>query len=162
MADKDNDYSSDSSEPPAAKAEPPSTKGILQRLLELIPLGRMPDSKEALEHEIQELLEEGEEQGLISSLEERMITSIFDFRETRAAEIIMQELGLPRRAFGYLHSHGNLDVSHVASFAALVNRFSDEHDKAAVVHCARVMYRLYGDVFRGLPSARVGESRAAA
>ena len=81
---------------------------------------------------------------------------------TRAAEIIMQELGLPRRAFGYLHSHGNLDVSHVASFAALVNRFSDEHDKAAVVHCARVMYRLYGDVFRGLPSARVGESRAAA
>lgn len=48
----------------------------------------MPDSKEALESEIQELLEEGEEQGLISSLEEKMISSIFDFRETLAVEIM--------------------------------------------------------------------------
>ncbi|MEE4243001.1 MAG: hemolysin family protein [Desulfopila sp.] len=68
--------------------EPPSRKGIIKRLLELIPYGRSPDTKEALEHEIQELLEGGEEQGLISSLEEQMISSIFDFRETRAAEIM--------------------------------------------------------------------------
>ena len=81
---------------------------------------------------------------------------------TRAAEIIMRDLGLPPSALSYLLSHGKLDQGHIEGFAALVNRFSDEHDKAAVVHCARVMYRLYGDVFRGLPSARVGESRAAA
>jgi len=49
---------------------------------------RPPETTEALEHEIQELLEEGEEQGLISSLEEQMITSIFDFRDTLAAEIM--------------------------------------------------------------------------
>lgn len=69
-------------------AEPPSRKGLIKRLLELIPYGRSPDTKEALEHEIQELLEGGEEQGLISALEEQMISSIFDFRETRAAEIM--------------------------------------------------------------------------
>lgn len=49
---------------------------------------RRPGTKEDLEHEIQELLEEGEEHGLISSLEEKMISSILDFRETRANEIM--------------------------------------------------------------------------
>jgi len=47
-----------------------------------------PDTTEALELEIQELLEEGEEQGLISVHEEQLINSIFDFRETIASEIM--------------------------------------------------------------------------
>lgn len=61
---------------------------ILKRLFSILRIGRVPDTTEALEHEIQELLEEGEEQGLITSLEERMINSIFDFRDTVAAEIM--------------------------------------------------------------------------
>lgn len=73
-----------STDPP----EPPSRKGLLQRILEYGRWGRSPDTKEALELEIQELLEEGEEQGLIGSLEEKMISSIFEFRETRAVEIM--------------------------------------------------------------------------
>jgi CBS domain containing-hemolysin-like protein len=76
----------DKSELPAS---PDADKGsLLKRLRELIPFGRPPDTTEALEHEIQELLEEGEEQGLISSMEEQMISSIFDFRDTLAAEIM--------------------------------------------------------------------------
>jgi pyrroloquinoline quinone (PQQ) biosynthesis protein C len=78
---------------------------------------------------------------------------------TQAAEIIMRELALPRRAFRYLLSHGNLDVGHVESFAALVNRFDDDGDKEAVLHCARAMYRLYGDVFRALPRAASAEGQ---
>ena len=75
------------------KSDIPSPAGgdkssLLKRLRELIPFGRSPDTTEALEHEIQELLEEGEEQGLISSMEEKMISSIFDFRDTLAAEIM--------------------------------------------------------------------------
>jgi pyrroloquinoline quinone (PQQ) biosynthesis protein C len=76
---------------------------------------------------------------------------------TQAAEIIMRELHLPRRAFTYLLSHGSLDQTHIAGLEALVNRFDDERDRAAVEHCARVMYRLYGDVFRSLPSVRSHE-----
>lgn len=72
----------------AESSEPPSKKGIVKRFLEILSFGRTPDTKEALEHEIQELLEEGEEQGLISSMEEQMISSILDFRETLAAEIM--------------------------------------------------------------------------
>ncbi len=77
-----------SQEQPTEPAEPPSKKGVLRRLFDIITFGRTPDTKEALEHEIQELLEEGEEQGLISSLEEKMISSILDFRETLAVEIM--------------------------------------------------------------------------
>jgi len=62
-------------------------RGLFKKLWAFFNFGR-PGTKEDLEHEIQELLEEGEEQGLISSLEEKMISSIFDFRETRAAEIM--------------------------------------------------------------------------
>ncbi len=63
-------------------------KGIVKKLIELLRFGKAPDTTEELENEIQELLEEGEEQGLISSLEEKMINSIFDFRDTKAAEIM--------------------------------------------------------------------------
>jgi len=63
-------------------------KGFLRRLLALVHSWRAPDTTEALENEIQDLLEEGEEQGLISSLEEKMIKSIFDFRDTTAMEIM--------------------------------------------------------------------------
>lgn len=51
-------------------------------------LHRGPDTTEELEQEIQDLLEEGEIQGLISSLEEKLISRIFDFRETVASEIM--------------------------------------------------------------------------
>lgn len=81
MMEKDIENSSEPS-------EPPSKKSVIKRFFDLIPFGRTPDTKEALEHEIQELLEEGEEHGLITSMEEKMITSIFDFRDTLAAEIM--------------------------------------------------------------------------
>jgi len=71
----------------AAQQDAAERKGILKRLLALISFGR-PETTADLEQEIQDLLEEGEEQGLITSMEEKMINSIFDFRETVAAEIM--------------------------------------------------------------------------
>ncbi len=67
---------------------PGEGRGLWQRLRSLLRLRAAPDTTEELEHEIQELLEEGEEQGLISRHEERLINSIFDFRETVASEIM--------------------------------------------------------------------------
>jgi hemolysin (HlyC) family protein len=63
-------------------------KTFLSRLVALLPFGRAPETTEDLEQEIQELLEEGEEQGLISELEERMINSIFDFHDTLVGEVM--------------------------------------------------------------------------
>jgi len=70
---------------------------------------------------------------------------------TQAAERIEASLGLPKQAFSYLTSHGSLDVSHVDFYEKLMNQLDDAADKAAVTHCAGVMYKLYGDIFRSLP-----------
>ena len=54
-------------------------------------------------------------------------------------------------AFSYLRSHGTLDLEHTAHFERLMDRIEDAPDQAAIVHAARAFFRLYGDVFRGLP-----------
>lgn len=69
---------------------------------------------------------------------------------TRAAEHIERQLGLPRSAFSYLRSHGDLDQEHTAFFARLMDRIDDPSDQQAIVHAARMFYRLYGDIFRAL------------
>ena len=68
-----------------------------------------------------------------------------------AADKIQKALGLPDRAFTYLRSHGTLDQKHVAHFAVLMDQVDDGADQEAIVHAARAFFRLYGDVFRGLP-----------
>lgn len=68
-----------------------------------------------------------------------------------AADRIQQNLALPDAAFSYLRSHGTLDLEHTAHFELLMNRIEDPRDQAAIVHGARAFFRLYGDVFRGLP-----------
>ena len=79
--EKDQDSSSDLS-------DPQPSKNILIRLLDMLGLSRSPDTTEDLEMEIQELLEEGEEQGLITHQEGQMISSIFEFRDTLIHEIM--------------------------------------------------------------------------
>ena len=79
--EKNQDSSSDPSD-----SQP--SKNILTRFLEILGLGRSPDTTEDLEMEIQELLEDGEEQGLITHQEGQMISSIFEFRDTLIHEIM--------------------------------------------------------------------------
>ncbi len=70
---------------------------------------------------------------------------------THAADAILGSLNLPKTAFSYLSSHGELDISHMHFFESLMNRLEDDEDQQAVIHMARMMFRLYGDVFRSLP-----------
>lgn len=79
--EKDQDSSSD-----LPDSQP--SKNIFIRLLDILGLSRSPDTTEDLEMEIQELLEEGEEQGLITRQEGQMINSIFEFRDTLIHEIM--------------------------------------------------------------------------
>ncbi len=81
---------------------------------------------------------------------------------TRAAETIESSLGLPRNAFSYLRSHGDLDIEHIGVLERLMNQLDDRDDQAAVVHAARRFYRLYADVFRSLRGAAVDDVREAA
>ena len=70
-----------------------------------------------------------------------------------AADRIQQTLGLPVSAFTYLRSHGELDKTHVNDLAAILERFTDAEDRQAVIRCARGIYWLYGNVFRGLDAS---------
>lgn len=69
---------------------------------------------------------------------------------SNAAGAIQDSLGLPKTAFRYLTSHGSLDQEHIRFFQSLVDRFEDPADVAALIHCAKMVYRLYGDVFRSI------------
>jgi pyrroloquinoline quinone (PQQ) biosynthesis protein C len=70
---------------------------------------------------------------------------------TGAAGAIKDSLQLPQQAFSYLTSHGELDISHMDFYQSLVDRLQGEEDLQAVIHCANVFYKLYGDIFRALP-----------
>jgi len=77
-----------------------------------------------------------------------------------AADAIQGCLELPDEAFTYLRSHGALDQEHIGFYETLMNRLQEPGDREAVLDTARVMYRLYSEVFRGLPSARLNREAA--
>ena len=54
------------------------------------------------------------------------------------------------RGFSYLTSHGSLDQEHVAFFERLVNVIDKTAHQRAIVDTARIMYRLFGNVFQAL------------
>lgn len=67
-----------------------------------------------------------------------------------AADAIAASTGLPPQAFSYLRSHGALDVEHVQFFEDLMNRIDAPEDQQQILHCARIFYHLYADVFRSV------------
>ena len=81
---------------------------------------------------------------------------------TQAAGSLKEGLGLPPQAFSYLTSHGSLDLEHMKFFEQLVNRIDNDADRTAVLHTAKVIYRLYADMFRSLPGSVEEEVRHAA
>ena len=72
-----------------------------------------------------------------------------------AADRIQATLGLPDTAFTYLRSHGTLDQEHVGDMRGILDRLTDPADHAAIIQCARVMFWLYGSMFRGLDDVAV-------
>ena len=54
------------------------------------------------------------------------------------------------KGFSYLTSHGALDQEHVAFFERLVNGLHRVEQQQAIIDTARIMYGLFGNVFRAL------------
>jgi thiaminase len=81
---------------------------------------------------------------------------------THAADSIREHLELPATAFSYLSSHGSLDQLHLQTYRRLMDRLEDPADQAAVIHASKVVYTLYADMFRALPSAAAEENANAA
>jgi CBS domain containing-hemolysin-like protein len=67
---------------------PDTEDSPFKRILHFFGINRAPDTTEDIEQEIQELLDDGEEQGLITREEGEMISSILEFRDTLVREIM--------------------------------------------------------------------------
>ncbi len=65
---------------------------------------------------------------------------------------LVEEADTMTPGFSYLRSHGGLDRDHVRFFEQLVNGLPHEAEPF-VIDTARLMYRLFGDVFRSLTNA---------
>lgn len=83
--------------------------------------------------------------GMVHVLEGTSVTTA-----DNAASNIRESLGLPKKAFTYLTSHGALDQEHVKFFEDLMNRITDQKEQDLIVHSARVFFQLYGDIFRSV------------
>lgn len=77
------------------------------------------------------------------------------------AAIVQERLELPDSAMTYLTTHGELDQTHIAHFESVMNRIEDLEDQAAIIHAARRVYRLYGDVYRDVPAQATVRAAAA-
>lgn len=73
---------------------------------------------------------------------------------TQAATLIQKNLQLPDQAFSYLTSHGALDIEHMKFYESLMDKVIEQQTQQQIIHCARMMYRLYGDIFRNLPLSK--------
>lgn len=74
-----------------------------------------------------------------------------------AADAIRSRLGLDKKAFSYLYSHGALDVGHTDFYANLMNQVHSEQDQALIIHAAQHFYQLYGNIFRQLHARYLSE-----
>jgi pyrroloquinoline quinone (PQQ) biosynthesis protein C len=78
-----------------------------------------------------------------------------------AADAIQSSLSFPgKEGFTYLRSHGALDIEHVAFFKGLVNAIPQEAHEVTV-ETSKIIYRLYGDIFRELALRHPGWRDAA-
>ncbi len=70
---------------------------------------------------------------------------------SRAADALEHSLGSKNGAgFTYLRSHGALDAEHITFFETLVNRIQNPSAGSAIIDAAKMMYWLYGNIFRDL------------
>jgi long-subunit acyl-CoA synthetase (AMP-forming) len=69
----------------------------------------------------------------------------------KGADALQASLLLPETAFRYLTSHGALDLDHMRTFEALMNRIQNPGDQADIIEMAKQMFRLFADVFASIP-----------
>jgi pyrroloquinoline quinone (PQQ) biosynthesis protein C len=69
---------------------------------------------------------------------------------TKGAEALKSS-GLPKNAFSYLISHGELDISHMKFFEETMSKITDIDDQNAIIEVAQNTFLLFADVFRSIP-----------
>lgn len=74
---------------------------------------------------------------------------------TQAGESIMKSLGLDKKCFSYLSSHGSLDIKHMGFFEKIMIKITDKKDQEDIIHMAKIMFQLFANVFRSIPHDKI-------
>lgn len=69
----------------------------------------------------------------------------------KGASAVKTALDLPQKAFSYLYSHGELDISHMKFFEETVNKITDPEDQEAIIEVAQNTFRLFANVMCAIP-----------
>jgi long-chain acyl-CoA synthetase len=69
----------------------------------------------------------------------------------KGADAVKEKLKLPQKAFSYLYSHGELDISHMKFFEETVNQITDPEDQKAIIEVAQNTFRLFANLLRAIP-----------
>ena len=67
---------------------------------------------------------------------------------TQSGELIMKHLGLSKKSFSYLFSHGSLDQEHIVFFENLINGIEEEKDMEDIIRVANYVYTYYSNILR--------------
>ncbi len=70
---------------------------------------------------------------------------------TQGASAVQQSLNLPEKAFSYLYSHGEIDISHMKFLENTLNKIDDPDDQAAIIEVAQNTFELFADVIASIP-----------
>ena len=70
---------------------------------------------------------------------------------TKGGQAIASKLQLNQNCFSYLFSHGSLDLKHMDFFEKLMAQITDPQDQDDIIHMAKVMFYLFGNVFKSIP-----------
>lgn len=69
----------------------------------------------------------------------------------KGADAVKEKLGLPKKAFSYLYSHGELDISHMKFFEETMGKITDPDDQKAIIEVAQNTFRLFAKLLRAIP-----------
>ncbi|GFZ80061.1 biliverdin-producing heme oxygenase [Pseudohongiella nitratireducens] len=70
---------------------------------------------------------------------------------TQGAEAVQHALQLPDKAFSYLYSHGEIDISHMKFLETTLNTIKDPDDQTAIIEVAQNTFELFADVIASIP-----------
>lgn len=73
----------------------------------------------------------------------------------KGADALKQKLNLPQRAFSYLYSHGEIDIEHMKFLEQTLDKISEPEDQKAIIEVAQNTFRLFANVLRSIPHAKV-------
>jgi long-chain acyl-CoA synthetase len=67
------------------------------------------------------------------------------------ADALKTSLNLPNRAFSYLYSHGEIDISHMKFFEETVNQITNKVDQDAIIEVANNTFHLFANLLAAIP-----------